>query len=549
MGRSLARVDGSAGGVPSARLQLPARAIAWIVAVVALPIAELALLSGRFDASTLAEGGGLLGRAAGASGDVVRAVVPMLAAALLFAAARLTQVAPAVRAAYAPGRFPWAALGAHLACFALVAWLSGRVFTTREPSVLLLAAWAAAGVAAAAAWVAALIPGVGRRGPGMLLGGALAGAAGLGVIAAGAASMTRTWWEPLGRFTVQAVYLVLHGLGFDVGAEPDRFLVGTRAFVVEITPYCSGYQGIGLLWVFLGAYLWLFRDRLRFPRVLWLLPIGTVLVWLLNAVRIAALVIIGHAGFADVAVQGFHYHAGTLLFCATALGLAAWAGSSRVFAVSASRPVTAGDNPTGAYVLPLVALLATSLVTGAASSGGFDIFYGLRALVAAAVLWTYRARLAQAGWGISWEGAALGVVAFAVWLALAGRGDLDADVAAAVATLEPTARLGWMALRFAGAVVIVPLVEEIAFRGYLMRRLTAADFAAVSLARVTWPALLASATLFGLMHHDVAAGVAVGVLYGIAARRRGQLGDAVLAHAVTNGLLAAAVLATGRAAF
>jgi hypothetical protein len=33
---------------------------------------------------------------------------------------------------------------------------------------------------------------------------------------------------------------------------------------------------------------------------------------------------------------------------------------------------------------------------------------------------------------------------------------------------------------------------------------------------------------------------------GLAARRRGQLCDAVLAHAVTNALLAVTVLATGR---
>jgi membrane protease YdiL (CAAX protease family) len=34
------------------------------------------------------------------------------------------------------------------------------------------------------------------------------------------------------------------------------------------------------------------------------------------------------------------------------------------------------------------------------------------------------------------------------------------------------------------------------------------------------------------------AGAAVGLLYGLAARRRGQLGDAVLAHGITNALLA-----------
>jgi CAAX prenyl protease-like protein len=63
---------------------------------------------------------------------------------------------------------------------------------------------------------------------------------------------------------------------------------------------------------------------------------------------------------------------------------------------------------------------------------------------------------------------------------------------------------------------------------------------------MSWPALLASSVLFGLLHRDVIAGTVAGVLYALAARRRGQLGDAVLAHAVTNALLAVTVLTTGR---
>src|SRR4029077_11911062 len=102
------------------------------------------------------------------------------------------------------------------------------------------------------------------------------------------------------------------------------------------------------------------------------------------------------------------------------------------------------------------------------------------------------------------------------------------------------------AARIVGAVVIVPLVEELAFRGYLARRLTGADWESVSLRAISWPALLASSVLFGLLHRDVIAGTAAGVLSARRARRRGQLGDAVLAHAVTNALLAITVLVTGR---
>jgi membrane protease YdiL (CAAX protease family) len=43
-------------------------------------------------------------------------------------------------------------------------------------------------------------------------------------------------------------------------------------------------------------------------------------------------------------------------------------------------------------------------------------------------------------------------------------------------------------------------VEELAFRGYLMRRLTAAEFGGVTPARVSILALSISALLFGLLH-------------------------------------------------
>jgi exosortase E/protease (VPEID-CTERM system) len=540
MRRSSSIASPGAGRVSGTR-QLPVVPLAWLIGVGSLPLVELAYLSVRFDSGDLVARGGSLGWIVAATGEVGRAAVPLLAALALIAAARIADLVDAIQPALAEWR-PWVALSGHLVCAAIVVWLTEIVFASPQVGGGVLAAWVASGVAATVLWGAALFPGVARSGRGPLIAGTMAMAAGLGLLAAGAATMTREWWQPLGYVTLQVVYRMLQALGYQVGVEPARFLVGTPRFVAEITPYCSGYQGVGLMLVFLGAYLYLFRDRLRFPRALWLLPIGAVLAWVLNAVRLAALVAIGDAGHEKIAVQGFHYHAGTLLFCVTALGLGVWAGSSRIFSTVAHRGSWGVDRPTAAYVLPFVALLATSLVTGLVSHDGLDALYGLRLVVAGVVLWAGRGHLAQAGWRLSWGGAGLGVVAFGVWLALAGRGYLIQDFGPALAALEPAPRLVWLGLRLLGSVVVVPVVEEVAFRGYLARRLTAADFASVPLDRITWPALLASAAVFGLMHHDVTAGVAAGVLYGIAARRRGQLGDAVLAHAVTNALLAAAAL-------
>ena len=47
-------------------------------------------------------------------------------------------------------------------------------------------------------------------------------------------------------------------------------------FAVVVGPTCSGYEGIGLMTVFVAAFLAWFRDRLRFPAAFLLLPLGVL---------------------------------------------------------------------------------------------------------------------------------------------------------------------------------------------------------------------------------------------------------------------------------
>jgi CAAX prenyl protease-like protein len=71
----------------------------------------------------------------------------------------------------------------------------------------------------------------------------------------------------------------------------------------------------------------------------------------------------------------------------------------------------------------------------------------------------------------------------------------------------------------------------------------AEDFETIPLGRFTWPALLVSSIAFGALHSSRwVAGTLSGLLYGFAVARRGKLGDAVIAHATTNAILAAYVL-------
>jgi len=100
----------------------------------------------------------------------------------------------------------------------------------------------------------------------------------------------------------------------------------------------------------------------------------------------------------------------------------------------------------------------------------------------------------------------------------------------------------WVVFRVLGSVMIVPLAEELAFRGYVMRKLVAQDFENVPLGHFTWYAFVLSSVWFGVLHGRWVAGSLAGMGYALALTQRGQLADAMLAHMTTNALIAAYVL-------
>ena len=105
-----------------------------------------------------------------------------------------------------------------------------------------------------------------------------------------------------------------------------------------------------------------------------------------------------------------------------------------------------------------------------------------------------------------------------------------------------------LSLRFARAAILVPIVEELFWRGWLPRWIDhMADFRKVPLGQFTTASFLLTALLFASEHGamwDV--GLAAGLLYNFWMRRTRSLGDLILAHAVTNACLSAYVLSRGR---
>jgi CAAX prenyl protease-like protein len=206
------------------------------------------------------------------------------------------------------------------------------------------------------------------------------------------------------------------------------------------------------------------------------------------------------------------------------------------------------DDRTAAYLVPFLAILGAGMLAQAAS-GGFEWPYPLRVAAAIFVLWRFRKSYTDLNWTVGPVAVAIGITVFALWLAaerLFGPGTAPPGAPAPWTAAPDVARWSWLLFRVLGGVVTVPIAEELAFRGYALRRLQSRDFTAVDLRTFAWMPFLVSSVLFGALHGSRwFVGAVAGMLFTWAAKRRGSIGDAVAAHAVANLLLAGWVLATG----
>ena len=204
------------------------------------------------------------------------------------------------------------------------------------------------------------------------------------------------------------------------------------------------------------------------------------------------------------------------------------------------------ENPTAAYLMPLLAILAAGALSRA-MSGGFEFFYPLRLIAALAVLVHYRHKLATIDWRWSWRGPTAGVVIFGIWIVCAHFVLPVAAMPEKLAAMSPAWRGTWIAGRVLAAVLTVPVAEELAYRGFLMRRLSNPDFESVPFRSVGWLPLIVTAVIFGVAHGALwVPGIAAGVAFGLILVRRCSLGEAVAAHMTTNALVAASVLGAGQ---
>ena len=221
--------------------------------------------------------------------------------------------------------------------------------------------------------------------------------------------------------------------------------------------------------------------------------------------------------------------------------------------------------PTRPYltcILPLAVFLVVGTLEPTAGEpanwlglgeGDYPILYAVR-IVASLVALAVVARDVLPWLGRpTWWPPLLGVALVIPWIVLAAlqrEAGWGMDARAAFDPFRPfldeAGSWAFLAVRFTGLVLIVPIAEELFLRGFLMRYVINERFWEVRFGTLTAASMIAC-TVYAVLTHPgeaVAAAGWFGIVSGVAASTRKPI-DAITTHAATNLALGLYVVATG----
>ena len=213
------------------------------------------------------------------------------------------------------------------------------------------------------------------------------------------------------------------------------------------------------------------------------------------------------------------------------------------------------------YLLPFFAYLLLMLPETFPTVGGVNfhdvwhtwhpLIYASESAAAGVLLWFFWPCYAHIRWTHLGVGALVGLIGTPVWILvhygclrsgwwhmtpLAELYNPDVMFGAGGGMGGPWQRWAYLCVRVAGPALVVPVMEELFFRDFLMRTLiSGAHFEEVAVGSFTWMSFLGMAALFGMNHGSMwPGGVVYGLMMGLLLVRTKSLGACIVAHGMTN---------------
>ena len=196
------------------------------------------------------------------------------------------------------------------------------------------------------------------------------------------------------------------------------------------------------------------------------------------------------------------------------------------------------------YVAPMGIYMAFLLVQ---TNANLLWVYPAKTIAVAAALWFFRKDYEELRPNFSILAVVVGLVAIAIWIGI----DSFYPKFTQATPFDPTTiaaaaqRNVFLAFRVIGAVIVVPLMEELFWRAFLIRWLIHENFKGVPVGAFTWLSFAVTVGLFGAEHTEWLAGLICGALYNGLYYKRKDVFSCVVAHAVSNAALAVWVLSRG----
>jgi len=196
------------------------------------------------------------------------------------------------------------------------------------------------------------------------------------------------------------------------------------------------------------------------------------------------------------------------------------------------------------YVVPMAIYMAFLLVQ---TNANLLWVYPAKVIAVAAALIYFRKEYEELRPGLSLLAIIVGLVAIAIWIGIDPfYRKFGSGVAFDPTTIPSLAQRNmFLAFRIVGAVIVVPVMEELFWRAFLIRWLVNEDFKSVPVGTFTGLSFAVTVAMFGAEHTQWLAGLICGALYNWLYYKRKNVFACVIAHAVSNAALAAWVLSRG----
>jgi len=363
-----------------------------------------------------------------------------------------------------------------------------------------------------------------------------AGVCSLGIVIVG--TYFQRFWEVLNVFTLTGTKLVLELIYDNLYFDFAEKKLGVPEFWVYVDSACSGIEGIVVAVATTAIYLFLSRDQLRFPHSLALIPIACLFSVVLNVLRIATLIVIGIEYSPKLAVEGFHSVAGWLAAVAVALIIifvfSSWKWLQTTNDGVTSQQIKTGESLTDsnlaiAILAPFAVFIGLTLF-GRIFTSGFDYFYPIKISLTTLTLVelpdNYQNILST------------GVAAAIVWVLLVKhQPDIDAGMSESITQMSTLSATIWIIWRTLSFWIVVPIFEELLFRGYLLSRIAGQEIDNNKKIQFRWAALIVTAILFGLIHDAWLAGFVTGLMFAWLRFKSTSITSCIFAHSLTNFLV------------